>query len=124
VATGAAPPCKGNSSDGSEDGEARLARLAVRCVASPWSLGPSRRKLGEQARVEERGGDQIGDIVRHGAHAELDVQLLTWPPPKTTARRAMQAKEREPFWITPDRERERTSIDVSNVRSGSPTHRA
>ena len=51
-----------------------------------------------------------GAIMRHEAHAELDVQLLTWPPPKTTARRAMQAKDREPFWITPDRERELTAV--------------
>jgi len=51
-----------------------------------------------------------GAIVRHEAHVELDIQLLTWPPPKTTARRAMQGKDRESFWITPDRERERTTI--------------
>jgi hypothetical protein len=51
-----------------------------------------------------------GAIVRHEAHAELDVQFLTRPPPKTTARRAMQGKDREPFWITPDRERKRTTI--------------
>ena len=51
-----------------------------------------------------------GAIVRHEAHAELDVQLLTWPPPKTTTRRAVQGEDREPFWITPDRERERTTI--------------
>src|SRR5215204_3658924 len=49
-------------------------------------------------------------IVRHEAHAQLGVQLLAWPPPKTTAGRAMQPEDREPLWITPDRERERPTI--------------
>ena len=49
-------------------------------------------------------------IVRHEAHAQIGVQLLAWPPPKTTAGRAMQGKDREPFGITPDRERERPTI--------------
>jgi hypothetical protein len=51
-----------------------------------------------------------GTIVRDEAHAEIDVQLLAWPPPKTTAGRAMQGEDREPFWITPDGERERPTI--------------
>ena len=28
-------------------------------------------------------------IVRHEAHAQIGVQLLAWPPPKTTAGRPM-----------------------------------
>src|SRR4029453_19676544 len=49
-------------------------------------------------------------IVRHRAHAQIGVQLLAWPPHKTTAGRAMQREDREPVWITPDRERERPTI--------------
>jgi hypothetical protein len=49
-------------------------------------------------------------IVRHVAHAQIGVQLLAWPPPKTTAGRAMQHEDREPLWITPDREGERPTI--------------
>src|SRR5215204_4745831 len=49
-------------------------------------------------------------IVRHRAHAQIGVQLLPWPPHKTTAGRAMQHQNREPLWITPDRERERPTI--------------
>src|SRR5215204_4016405 len=49
-------------------------------------------------------------IVRHEAHAQLGVQLLAWPPPETTAGRAMQREDREPLWITPDCERERPTI--------------
>ena len=49
-------------------------------------------------------------IVRHRAHAQIGVQLLAWPPHKTTAGRAMQREDREPFWITPDRERKRPTV--------------
>jgi hypothetical protein len=49
-------------------------------------------------------------IVRHEANAQIDVQLLAWPPHKTTAGRAMERKDREPLWITPDRERERPTV--------------
>src|SRR5512132_4171639 len=49
-------------------------------------------------------------IVRHRAHAQIGVQLLAWPPHKATARRAMQREDREPLWITPERERERPTI--------------
>ena len=49
-------------------------------------------------------------IVRYEAHAQIGVQLLAWPPPKTTAGRAMQREDREPVWIAPDRERERPTV--------------
>ena len=49
-------------------------------------------------------------IVRHRAHAQIGVQLLAWPPHKTTAGRAMQRADRVPLRITPDRERERPTI--------------
>jgi hypothetical protein len=49
-------------------------------------------------------------IMRHEAHPEVGEQLLAWPPPKTTAGRAMQREDREPSWITPDCERERPTI--------------
>src|SRR4029453_10003086 len=49
-------------------------------------------------------------IVRHRAHAQIGVQLPACPPQKTTAGRAMQREDREPVWITPDRERERPTI--------------
>jgi hypothetical protein len=46
-------------------------------------------------------------IVRHRAHAQIGVQLLAWPPHKSTTGRAVQHEDREPLWIPPDRERER-----------------
>jgi hypothetical protein len=49
-------------------------------------------------------------IVRDEAHAQLGVQLLAWPPNKTAAWRAMQREDREPLWITPDRECERPTV--------------
>jgi hypothetical protein len=49
-------------------------------------------------------------IVRHMADAQFGVQLLAWPPHETTAGRAVQREDREPLWITPNRERERPTI--------------
>src|SRR5512133_2089806 len=49
-------------------------------------------------------------IVRDEAHTQFGIQLLAWPPPKPTTGRAVQREDGEPFWIAPDRERERPIV--------------